>query len=85
MQCDEFGSAKRDDMIAHLTSNEAVASHTPCEHKNLTALALRALLRLRRSARGAICARALASELADALRLIIPFAPRTHNLPFGQS
>ena len=37
----------------------------------LDAVALCALLRRWRSARGAICARALASKLADALRLII--------------
>jgi hypothetical protein len=45
--------------------------YTPCE-QSILLLALCAMPRhQRRSTRGTICARALASELADALRLII--------------
>ena len=45
------------------------ARYTPCELRR-SAAALRALLRFR-SARGAICAHSLTSELADSFRLII--------------
>ena len=49
---------------------KATAWHTLCSPAAY-AVALRALFRQRRNARGAICARSFTSELADSLRLII--------------
>ena len=70
--------------VAHITNGNAVLYHdrrsislhrrwtnyTPCE-PHLCEVVLRTLFCSSQNARGAICTRSLASELADSLRLII--------------
>ena len=56
-------------MLSFIDHTPVGLPHTPCELRRFAA-ALRASLRFR-SARGAICALSLTSELVDSLRLII--------------
>ena len=57
-------------MLSLLAHTRVRLSHTPCEPTESFGHALRIVLLLQ-NARGAICARSLASKLADSLRLII--------------